>query len=77
MQVDGSFHFIHGRDIATAVQYLIDSPPQENEPRQFILGQQALTANQAVEEVCAYLGKKIYFRIPLSIALANLIIAVF
>ncbi|MEA5525915.1 NAD-dependent epimerase/dehydratase family protein [Nodularia spumigena] len=77
LQVDGSFHFIHGRDIATAVQYLIDSPPQENEPRQFILGQQALTANQAVEEVCAYLGKKIYFRIPLSLALANLIIAVF
>ncbi|TVP61861.1 MAG: NAD(P)-dependent oxidoreductase [Nodularia sp. (in: Bacteria)] len=77
LQVDGSFHFIHGRDIATAVQYLIDSPPKENEPRKFVLGQQALTANQAVEEVCNYLGKKIYFRIPLSLALANLIIAVF
>lgn len=77
LQVDGSFHFIHGRDIATAVQYLIDSPPKEHEPRQFVLGQQALTANQAVEEVCAYLGKKIYFRIPLSLALANLIIAIF
>ncbi len=77
LQVDGSFHFIHGRDIATAVQYLIDFPPQENEPRKFVLGQQALTANQAVEEVCNYLGKKIYFRIPLSLALANLIIAVF
>lgn len=77
LQVDGSFHFIHGRDIATVVQYLIDYPPKENAPRSFVLGQKELTANQAVEEVCAYLGKKFYFRIPLSLALANLIIAVF
>ena len=77
LQVDGSFHFIHGRDIATIVQYLIDSPPQPHQPRQFVLGQQKLTANQAVEQVCAYLGKNIYFRIPLSLALANLIIAIF
>jgi len=77
LQVDGSFHFIHGQDIATVVEYLIDSPPQANQPRQFVLGQPALTANQAVADVCAYLQKKIYFRIPLSLALANLIIAVF
>ncbi|MBW4688896.1 MAG: NAD(P)-dependent oxidoreductase [Komarekiella atlantica HA4396-MV6] len=77
LKVDGSFHFIHGRDIATIVQYLIDHPPQINQPRSFVLGQAPLTANQAVKEVCAYLGKKIYFRIPLSLGLANLIIAVF
>jgi nucleoside-diphosphate-sugar epimerase len=77
LEVDGSFHFIHGRDIATVVRYLIDHPSQTNQPRQFVLGQAPLTANQAVEEVCAYLGKKIYFRIPLSLGLANLIIAVF
>ncbi|MFM8006458.1 MAG: NAD(P)-dependent oxidoreductase, partial [Dolichospermum sp.] len=29
------------------------------------------------EEVCAYLNKKIYFRIPLSLGLANLIIFLF
>ncbi len=77
LQVDGSFHFIHGRDIATTVQYLIDHPPHDNEPRQFVLGQEPLTVNQAVNQVCSYLGKKIYFRIPLSLGLANLIIAVF
>jgi nucleoside-diphosphate-sugar epimerase len=77
LKVDGSFHFIHGRDVATVVQYLIAHPPQTNEPRQLVLGQAPLTANQAVKEVCAYLGKKIYFRIPLSLGLANLIIAVF
>ncbi|WP_414570685.1 NAD-dependent epimerase/dehydratase family protein [Nostoc sp. CCY 9925] len=77
LDADGSFHFIHGRDIATVVEYLIDHPPQKDEPRQFVLGQAKLTANQAVEEVCAYFGKKIYFRIPVSIALANLIIVLF
>ncbi len=77
LQVDGSFHFIHGRDIATVVGYLIDNPPKENQSRKLVLGQGQLTANQAIEEVCAYLGKKIIFRIPLSLSLANVIIAVF
>jgi nucleoside-diphosphate-sugar epimerase len=77
LQADGSFHFIHGKDIATVVQYLIENPSKENEPRKLVLGQAQLTVNQAVEEVCAYLGKRIYFRIPLSLSLANLIIAVF
>jgi nucleoside-diphosphate-sugar epimerase len=77
LQLDGSFHFIHGRDIATVVGYLIDNPPKENQSRKLVLGQAQLTANQAIEDVCAYLGKKIIFRIPLSLSLANVIIAVF
>ena len=77
LQADGSFHFIHGQDIASVVKYLIVNPPQEDAPRRLVLGQKRLTANQAIEQVCAYLGKKIYFRVPLSISLANLIIAVF
>jgi nucleoside-diphosphate-sugar epimerase len=77
LTVDGSFHFIHGRDIATVIQYLIDYPPTQEEPRRFVLGQSYLKVDQAVEEVCAYLGKKIYFRIPLSTSLANVIITLF
>ncbi|MGH8002757.1 MAG: NAD-dependent epimerase/dehydratase family protein [Brasilonema sp.] len=76
-QADGSFHFIHGQDIATVVRYLIDNPPVTDEKRFFVLGQAQLTANQAIEEVCDYLGKKIYFRIPLSLSLANLLIVLF
>ncbi|WP_341529225.1 NAD(P)-dependent oxidoreductase [Nostoc sp. UHCC 0302] len=76
-KADGSFHFIHARDIATVVRYLIDHPPKEDEPRQLVLGQAQLTADQAIQQVCTYLGKKIYFRIPLSLTLANFIIAVF
>ncbi len=75
-QVDGSFHFIHGRDIAQVVRYLIDNPPN-NQPRQFVLGQKRLTVNQAIEEICAYLNKKTYFRIPLYLSLANLFIVLF
>ena len=77
LQADGSFHFIHGRDIATVIRHLIENPPKEGEPRYFVLGQDKLTANQAVEELCSYFDKKIWFRIPLSIPLANLLIAIF
>lgn len=85
-QADGSFHFIHGRDIAQVVRYLIDHPPTEKESRwrnapaesrSLVLGQAPLTVNQAVEEVCQYFNKKIYFRIPLTLSLANAIIALF
>jgi nucleoside-diphosphate-sugar epimerase len=76
-KADGSFHFIHGRDIAQVVRHLIDHPPQGQGPRYFVLGQEPLTLNQAVAEFCAYLEKKIYFRIPLSMSLANFLIVVF
>ncbi len=76
-QADGSFHFIHGRDVATVVRYLIDHPSKENQPRYLALGQAQVTVNQVIEEICAYLGKKIYFRIPLFLSLANLIIFLF
>ncbi|WP_427159438.1 NAD-dependent epimerase/dehydratase family protein [Aliinostoc sp. HNIBRCY26] len=76
-KADGSFHFIHGQDIATVVKYLIVNPPQNDTPHRLVLGQKRLTADQAIEELCTYFGKKILFRIPLSLSLANVIIAVF
>ncbi len=76
-KADGSFHFIHGKDVAQVVSYLIDNPPLANESRQLVLGQKRITADEAVEEVCEYLHKKIYFRIPLSLGLANILIPLF
>lgn len=76
-KADGSFHFIHGRDIAQVVRYLLQNPPAPDESRNLVLGNQPITANQAVEEVCAYLNKSIQFRIPLSMGLANLFIVLF
>jgi len=76
-KADASFHFIHGRDIGQVVRYLIDHLSQSDQMRSFVLGQERLTLNQTVEEFCAYLNQKIYFRIPLSLSLANLFIVLF
>ncbi|AFY79453.1 nucleoside-diphosphate-sugar epimerase [Pleurocapsa sp. PCC 7327] len=76
-KADGSFHFIHARDIAQIIRYLVDNPPSEASNRQFVLGYQQTTVNEAIEEICAYFNKRIYFRIPLYVWLANFFIAVF
>lgn len=76
-KADGSFHFIHAQDIAQVVLHLVDHPPQPEQSRQIVLGNSAIAANQAVSEVCAYLNKQIYFRLPLSPQLADLFIALF
>lgn len=85
-QADGSFHYIHAQDIAQVVKYLVDNPPPEVEikpgkslplERLFVIGNEPLTANQAIGEICRYFGKKIYFQIPVSLGLANILIAVF
>jgi len=77
LKADGSFHFVHGRDIAQVVQHLVEQPPEPGQPRQLVLGNARVTVNEAVETVCDYLGKRIQFQIPLSPALADILIAVF
>lgn len=80
LKADGSFHFIHGRDIAQVVQYLVEHPLDEANQisnKRLVLGNKCTTVNQAVEEVSAYLGKKIYLRVPLTLWLANFLIVVF
>ncbi|MBW4693046.1 MAG: NAD(P)-dependent oxidoreductase [Lyngbya sp. HA4199-MV5] len=77
LKTEGSFHFIHGKDIAQIVRYLVEKPPAEGQSRQLVLGNQRMTVNQAIEETCVYLNKRIYFHIPLTKELANLIIFVF
>ncbi|MEO0538083.1 MAG: NAD(P)-dependent oxidoreductase [Cyanobacteria bacterium P01_A01_bin.123] len=76
-QADGSFHIIHAKDIAQIVYHLVDHPPAADAPRELVLGNPALTVNQAVEDMCDYLGYKVFFRIPLSTALADVIISAF
>ncbi|MEM6838538.1 MAG: NAD(P)-dependent oxidoreductase [Cyanobacteria bacterium P01_C01_bin.120] len=74
LQADGSFHFAHGKDIAVVVTHLVDHPPGPQESRQVIIGNPPLTINRTVEEACDYLGKRIYFRLPVSLWLADRII---
>ncbi|MDJ1181691.1 NAD-dependent epimerase/dehydratase family protein [Roseofilum casamattae] len=80
--VDGSFHFLHAYDIAQVVVHLIDHPLAADERESFaftnhvVLGNPAISADDAVAEICQYLQKKIYFRIPLSVGLADALISV-
>lgn len=76
-QADGSFHFLHAKDIAQVVLCLLEHPPELDDPHEFVLGNPALTADQAIAEICAYLKKPILFQIPLSIHWANFFIKVF
>ncbi|AFZ35400.1 NAD-dependent epimerase/dehydratase [Stanieria cyanosphaera PCC 7437] len=84
LKADGSFHFIHAQDIATIVNYLVANPQinlsqwqQEIGVKKLVLGNNPTTINQAIAEICHYLNKRIYGRIPLSIELANFLIKVF
>ncbi len=75
---DGSFHFIHAQDIAEVVRYLIAHPEVADKfDRRIVLGNQLVTADAGIAEICAYFGKKSPFRIPLSISLANFFIKLF
>lgn len=76
LRADGSFHFIHAQDIAWVVRYLLLHPSTSGY-REFVLGNPGLTVDEAVEQICAYLQKPIWFRIPLSFWLADVIIRVF
>lgn len=63
LSIDGSFHFIHVRDLVRVVRHLLEHPPAAPALRYLVLGQPPLTVNQAIAEVCAYLGRSIPFRI--------------
>ncbi|EKQ68655.1 nucleoside-diphosphate-sugar epimerase [Leptolyngbyaceae cyanobacterium JSC-12] len=73
LSIDGTFHYIHSRDVAQVVRYLVDNPLSEDEPRELVLGNSPITADQAIEDACAYLNKRIYFRIPLTQRLLDFI----
>jgi nucleoside-diphosphate-sugar epimerase len=75
---DGSFHFIHGKDIAEVVRHLIAHPEIADKfDRRIVLGNKLVTADAGIKEICAYFGKKSPFQIPLSIAIANFFIKIF
>lgn len=76
-KADGSFHYIHARDIAKIIKYLVDNLPSELDNKDLVLGNKKVTVNEAIEKICNYLNKRIYFRIPLYIFLVNFFIKVF
>lgn len=76
-RVEGSFHFIHARDIASVVRALCDRSPQPGTFSKYILGNRATTADELIETLCEYLGQPARARLPLSPWLTDLLIARF
>lgn len=81
---DGSLHYIHAQDIAYVVNYLVEHPEAKHQwdssqkaIKYLVLGNSSLTVNQAIADICQYFQKRIYFRIPLYIWLANILIKLF
>jgi nucleoside-diphosphate-sugar epimerase len=76
LKADGSFHFIHAQDIAAVVRHLIEAPPVDG-PRELVLGNPAITVNQAIADASAYLGYPLPWQIPVSLGLADFLIKTF
>lgn len=86
---EGSFHFIHAQDIARIITYLINNPDttfrteEEDEQEQdsaitkLVLGNQAITVDQTIEQLCQYRHTTKYFSIPLYNWLINIFIKIF
>jgi nucleoside-diphosphate-sugar epimerase len=75
---DGSFHFIHAKDIAEVVRHLIAHPEIADKfDRRLVLGNKLVPADEGIREICAYFGKRSPFQMPLSISIANFFIKIF
>ncbi len=82
--LDGTFHFIHARDIASIIAYLVENPnfspieaEKSSEVACLVLGNPAISVDQAIAEITDYFNKKVYLRIPLYIWLTNIFIKIF
>jgi len=82
--LDGSFHFIHARDIAEVVTYLVEhpeySPNSEHKAEGvdcLVLGNPAVSVDKAIAEISNYFNKKVYLRVPLYTWLTNIFIKLF
>ena len=71
LRADASFHFIHAADIAAICGHLATNPHQRNsEPgqgavRRIVMGQQAISVNEAVACLCRWRGLRSTPGVPL------------
>ncbi|MGF1542319.1 MAG: NAD-dependent epimerase/dehydratase family protein [Pleurocapsa sp.] len=82
LSIEGSFHFIHAKDIARIVDFLVDNPNYSSAQATesidcLVLGNPQITVDQAIAQICHYLNKKVYFKLPLSSWLTEIIIKIF
>lgn len=63
LSIDFEFHFIHAKDIALVVKYLLENEIKE---RELVLGNGPVTADQIILDICDYYRVKRYFKIRIS-----------
>ncbi|BAY52596.1 hypothetical protein NIES2134_123330 [Thermostichus vulcanus NIES-2134] len=75
-RADASFHFIHARDIAQVVLYLLQHP-EYPVPRRVALGNPPITVNEMLAQLCAAAKLRVYGQIPLTLPVINFLVRVF
>ena len=72
------YHLSGGiKDVIKWIKYLVENTPSESDNRNLVLGNKKITVNEAIEKICNYLNKRIYFQITLYIILVNFFIKAF
>lgn len=66
--VDASFHFIHARDVALIVKYLLEKEVKEKD---IIVGNAPITASRFLREVCHFFKVPVYFQLPIPVQLVQ------
>ena len=77
LKADASFHFSHAYDIAQVVCYLVDHPPGKGDRRDIVTGHDRYSVQRVIEEGSVYLKQPIYFQLPLTPWLIDVILRVF
>ncbi|MFH1541791.1 MAG: NAD(P)-dependent oxidoreductase [bacterium] len=68
--IDASFHYIHAADIAKIAAYHLTHDTEKNE---YVLGNPVISASEFIKQVCEFHKRKVYFQIPISLPLVQLL----
>ena len=68
LSIDLRFHFIHAEDIASITAYLLS---HENTEKKYVLGNSPITAEELIDEMCAYYNVKRGWRLKITPAMVR------
>ncbi|MBD2187129.1 NAD-dependent epimerase/dehydratase family protein [Pseudanabaena mucicola] len=77
LKTDGSFHFVHGSDIAQIVTHLLTANSVPPSPARLVLGMQRLTAQALIEQFCEHLNLKVRWQLEITPFILNTVIKLF
>ena len=72
--VDGAFHFIHSKDIASVAVYTLF---HQTDKQHYVLGNASLSAKEAIQGLCVFFKKRQWVRFKISSGLVFALAALF